>query len=294
MEEPTNLASATNPTTNVIVKPAENLADAPFNAQDLINQAVNPPEPPLELSPPVDPWTLPTTIGVADDLGASVGAVEVGGAGTGTWVWLSPFAVGNPIAAGALLVLGLAAIAGAVWWGASTPSNASKAQIDARSDIANNPLPDNIQPFKDATKAPPVGSRIVFNAQNDALAAEDQCIRRFVACTAQCPGELGADTAGCIQACGTCDAEDAAVWKQIERDQTKIQTQTDFNVGISNAPVRAPTILNEASLQRQRMNALSRGDMDTYNRLIQQHRALYRENNVDPCASSFFPQGCSH
>jgi hypothetical protein len=51
---------------------------------------------------------------------------------------------------------------------------------------------------------------------------------------------------------------------------------------------------NEADLQRQRLNAVNSGDIETYNRLIDKHRLLYKQHGIDPCRSGFFPQGCSH
>jgi hypothetical protein len=54
------------------------------------------------------------------------------------------------------------------------------------------------------------------------------------------------------------------------------------------------TSFNEADLQRQRANAISSGDIETYNRLIDEHRLLYKQHGVDPCMSGFFPQDCSH
>lgn len=48
----------------------------------------------------------------------------------------------------------------------------------------------------------------------------------------------------------------------------------------------------EARLQRQRLEAISQGDTDSYNRLIQEHREVYSQHDVDPCTSGFFPQGC--
>jgi hypothetical protein len=50
--------------------------------------------------------------------------------------------------------------------------------------------------------------------------------------------------------------------------------------------------LDEAALQRERMNAITSGNMDRYNELIQQHRKLYKLHGIDPCKSGFFPQGC--
>jgi hypothetical protein len=77
-------------------------------------------------------------------------AAEVGGEGTGTWVWLSTLAAGNPIGAAVLLgVLGVGLAVTGIWaW--HTLKGASPKQVDAQYDIVNNPLPDNPQPFKDA------------------------------------------------------------------------------------------------------------------------------------------------
>jgi len=50
--------------------------------------------------------------------------------------------------------------------------------------------------------------------------------------------------------------------------------------------------LDEGALQRQRMDAIISGDMNRYNQLIEEHRALYKKYGVDPCKSGFFPQGC--
>jgi hypothetical protein len=156
---------------NLIVKPAEDLESAPFNAPELIKEVVSSPEPPLELSSVADPWTLPATTGVPEEI-APAGAVEVGGAGTGAWVTISTFAAANPIvsvAAVAGVILLVATIIGAFWWGNTTPQNTPATQTDAqgntvpnpRLDIVNNPLPDNPQPFIDATKAsPPVSSTV--------------------------------------------------------------------------------------------------------------------------------------
>jgi hypothetical protein len=49
---------------------------------------------------------------------------------------------------------------------------------------------------------------------------------------------------------------------------------------------------NEGALQAARLAALGRGDVLGYNRLIEEHRALYKQHGIDPCKSSFFPQGC--
>ena len=148
------------------------LDDAPFDAQKLIKEVVNPPEVPPELPSPVDPWTLPTDIGVASEI--PVVATEVGGAGTGTWVWVSAIAAANPIAASILAVIALSAVVGTFWWAESTPKNTPVAEIDARGnvtpnprlEIANNPLPDNPQPFLDATKTTPANSE---NKSNSSL-----------------------------------------------------------------------------------------------------------------------------
>jgi hypothetical protein len=129
-----------------------------FDAQKLIKEIVNPPEFPPELVPSVDPWTLPTEIGVASEM--PVVAVEVGGAGTGTWVWVSAIVAANPIAASILAVIAISAVVGTFWWAESTPKNTPVAEIDARGnitpnprlEIANNSLPDNPQPFLDAAK----------------------------------------------------------------------------------------------------------------------------------------------
>jgi len=59
----------------------------------------------------------------------------------------------------------------------------------------------------------------------------------------------------------------------------------------SDAPKQSATF-DEASLQRERMNASISGDMDRYNQLIEQHRTLYKARGVDPCRSGFFPEGC--
>ena len=144
------MSDSTTPPNRPIIKPDESLEDAPFDAPKLIKEVVSPAEAPLKLRPPPNPWTLPTSIGVAEEM-APVGAVEVGGAGTGTWVWLTTLTAAYPVAAVVLLVLAVAAIGGTVWWAVSTPKSATKAQIEARADIANNPLPDNPAPFIDAS-----------------------------------------------------------------------------------------------------------------------------------------------
>jgi hypothetical protein len=145
---------------SLMVNPAENLEDAPFDAKELINEVVNPPDPPLQLSPPVDPSSLIATIGIEEGL-PPIAAVEVGGVGTGTWAWLSTLPAGVSIGALALLAVVVGAIATSVWRGISTPQNTPATQTDAqghtvanpRLDIVNNPLPDNPRPFLDAPKA---------------------------------------------------------------------------------------------------------------------------------------------
>jgi hypothetical protein len=63
---------------------------------------------------------------------------------------------------------------------------------------------------------------------------------------------------------------------------------------IETAPPQTSTeIFDEADLQIKRMNAIARGDMVEYNRLLEAHRRLYREHNINPCTSGFFPQGCA-
>lgn len=65
---------------------------------------------------------------------------------------------------------------------------------------------------------------------------------------------------------------------------------------MSNGPgtVRgASDVLNEGDLQAKRLAAIARGDIGEYNRLIEEHKALYKKHGIDPCASGFFPQGCS-
>ena len=49
----------------------------------------------------------------------------------------------------------------------------------------------------------------------------------------------------------------------------------------------------EAALQRERLKAITSGDMAKYNRLIEKHRQIYQQRGVDPCGSHWFPQGCS-
>lgn len=149
------------PGKKLIVKASESLEDAPFNAQKLINEVVQPSEPPLELSPPMDVSTLQTGLGVPEGVPAL--AEEVG-EGTGTWVWsisaarpllLSPEAV-------VLLAVLAVGIGLGMLWSYKTPHDSPVAEIDQqgriepnpRLDIANNPLPDNPQPFVDATKPP--------------------------------------------------------------------------------------------------------------------------------------------
>jgi hypothetical protein len=58
----------------------------------------------------------------------------------------------------------------------------------------------------------------------------------------------------------------------------------------SSSKHRVP--FDEGALQRARMQAISNGDMDAYNRLIQKHIEIYKQHGVDPCKSGFFPQGC--
>ena len=90
----------------------------------------------------------PLTAALGVETTVSVGAAEVGGEGTGAWIWLSSLTAFNPGAVVALAVLALA-VATAVWFGVRTPQNPSLDDFKARNDIANNPLPDNPQPFKE-------------------------------------------------------------------------------------------------------------------------------------------------
>ena len=111
-----------DPGKELIVKASESLEDAPFNAQKLINEVVQPSEPPLELSPPMDVSTLQTSLGVPE--GVPVLAAEVGD-GTGTWAWLTYVArplVFSPEAAGLLAVLAVGIGLG-MWWSYKTPDN---------------------------------------------------------------------------------------------------------------------------------------------------------------------------
>jgi hypothetical protein len=48
----------------------------------------------------------------------------------------------------------------------------------------------------------------------------------------------------------------------------------------------------EEDLQAQRVRAAQRGEMSEYNALVEKHRRIYAERNVDPCTSGRFPQGC--
>ena len=88
----------------------------------------------------MDPWTLPATVGIPEEV-APVGAVEVGGAGTGTWAWLSTLPAGVSIGALALLAVVVGAIATAVWWGISTPQNTPATQTDAQGFGAREKFP---------------------------------------------------------------------------------------------------------------------------------------------------------
>lgn len=173
------------PNRNLIVKPLENLEDAPFDAERLIKETINPPEPPLELTTRMDPWSLPASVGVVEEI-APIGAVEVGGAGTGTWMWISGLVAGNPIGAAVLLTLGVATIAGGLYWGLSTPSNASREQVVARGAIANNPLPDGEtrKDFIDAAKTSIDNSRAVAMPPGKASPlVPDQHLQRQTAAT---------------------------------------------------------------------------------------------------------------
>jgi hypothetical protein len=70
--------------------------------------------------------------------------------------------------------------------------------------------------------------------------------------------------------------------------------QDDQVVGDLKAiiPAKPSPAFDERSLQAIRVAAIGQGDMEKYRRLIEEHKALYRQHGVDPCKSPFFPQGC--
>lgn len=69
---------------------------------------------------------------------------------------------------------------------------------------------------------------------------------------------------------------------------------THYSVDRSEGIVTNATApLDEARLQAQRVEAAMSGDVARYNRLVEEHKRLYKERGVDPCQSGFFPQGCS-
>ena len=55
---------------------------------------------------------------------------------------------------------------------------------------------------------------------------------------------------------------------------------------------RKSSALDEGALQAQRLSAITSGNIDRYNQLIEDHIALYKQHGIDPCQSGFFPQGC--
>jgi hypothetical protein len=122
--------------------------------------SANPNDPPLELEPPVDPWTRDAFRGVADNvLPGAKEVTEVGGRGTGTFRFLGMsetatlFGVEIPVAvvAGVLFVLAVVAIGTAIVWGfVKYPKNPTDKQIEARHDIAAAGLNDKPQTFTEA------------------------------------------------------------------------------------------------------------------------------------------------
>jgi hypothetical protein len=128
-------------------------------------------------------------VGVAE--GISVGAVEVGGAGTGVWIWLSVTYAAYPVwitlAALALLAIAGLGITQALAWAFHKPGP-TETQINAQHEIVNNPLPDKPQNFSDAlgddvnrqNQIPPVGSTSDKSNQKlcdlkATLACQDKC-----------------------------------------------------------------------------------------------------------------------
>jgi hypothetical protein len=60
----------------------------------------------------------------------------------------------------------------------------------------------------------------------------------------------------------------------------------------SSSVPRSTESIDEAAMQRARLNTITSGDIARYNQLIEEHKVLYRKHGVNPCKSGFFPQGC--
>ena len=50
----------------------------------------------------------------------------------------------------------------------------------------------------------------------------------------------------------------------------------------------------EARLQKERLIAIVRGDMASYNQLVRKDLEIYQLYGVNPCESSYFKEGCQH
>jgi hypothetical protein len=58
----------------------------------------------------------------------------------------------------------------------------------------------------------------------------------------------------------------------------------------SKPTANAVAPIDEVAMQAERLQSI--GNITKYNRLIEEHRKIYRDHGIDPCTSGFFPQGC--
>jgi hypothetical protein len=184
--------------------------------EEAVRQALNSP----------DPSTLKATVGVAEGM-AATGATEVGGAGTGAWLWIGATAAAYPVAT-AVVGVALTAIAAigitqaAIWGFHKFEPGAPEKQINAQYEIVNNPLPDNPKPFTEVepqsrsttpsiqgAPAPvtqaPVKARGEFRSDSDYIA---YCSKAIDACQKVCgdqyqtgPHRNGLHWADCLGGC---------------------------------------------------------------------------------------------